>query len=262
VSSLEDQLGGSSGSAAPIVRVGTIQASPAPNGGTAWVKFVDTQPAVELPFITSYVPVAGDVVEASFLSSTGGTMQGLILGGKANQSGNLVINPNFYRAPILTFPPVNAPPYHWYRYVASGTASIFCQVMRQSVMRFIGNISAPGGGLASETYVYSSAIPIKAGASYQLTAAGHASVFAGAALTVQSRVAWFGSATDDYPAFKSETQFGTDALGAVTETDIYHYGTLTAPAGVGFARVVMRQNWTGATPAGNMMWAEIVMLPV
>lgn len=251
------------GPAQPVLRTGTVQASPPPTAKICWVRFGPDEDPLDLPYLAGYVPVAGDEVSALFAAR--GTMQGIVLGGRQSQSGNMVINGNFYRAPILVFPPVNAPPYHWFRYVASGTGALFCQVFKPSLMRFIGNVNQPSSPANSDTTIYSSAIPVRAGAAYSITTAGHASLFINSALTVQSRVAWFAEAAADYPNFISETQFGADTLAANSETDIYHFtNATTAPAGAAYARVVMRHNHTssGASSGGNMQWAEAVMLPV
>lgn len=260
---IADEVNSPTPAAAPMLRVGVIQASPAPTADRVSVLIFQSSDPVRVVYMAPYVPVAGDVVNVLLLG--GSTTSGIVLGGRAAQSGNLVVNSNFYRAPILVFPPINAPPYHWFRYVTSGTAALFCQVFKGSVMRFVGNVAQPSSPANSDTTVYTSPIPVTAGALYSLTTAGHASVFANGALTVQSRVAWFADAISDYPNFISETQFGTDALAASSETDIYHFTNGTAaPAGATYARVVMRHLHTssGAGSGGNMQWAEVVMLPV
>lgn len=257
-------MAGPNGPAGSTLRIGIVVASPAPTAQICWIDFGDGSAPLDVPFAGGYIPVAGDVVSVLFSSSPTGSMRGLVLGGQATQSGNMVINGNFYRAPILTFPPVNAPPYHWNRYVASGTAAVFAQFFHPSKMRFIGNVNfAPGGAASSDTFIYSSAIPVEPGRQYIATAAGHSSTFVLTTLTVQSRVAWFTDAQADYPNFASETQYGSDTYGANLENDPYHTGTVTAPAGALFARMVMRNSFTvtGAGGGGNSMWAEIVLLP-
>lgn len=262
---LADVLGQSGGTASPISRSAVVQASPAPNAATAWVKFVDSQPAIELPYVAGYIPVAGDVVNVQFVSGDA-SMQGMIMGAKATTAGNMVVNPNFYRAPLLVFPIANAPPFHWYRYVASGVAANFCQIMDTTAKRFIGNVAGAGGNQAGDTYIYTSPIPVKPGRSYYLTTSGHASVFVNTTLTVQSRLAFFSDAATDYPNFISETQFGSDLFPAASENDPYHFGTVTAPTGLttaSWARLVMRQSFTAGGVGGgggNMMWSEVVML--
>lgn len=259
---LSDEVNPATPAAAIVMRIGVVQATPAPTANMVSVLVFEGTDPIRVTYLAPYVPVAGDVVEVLLLG--GSSTSGIVIGGRGAQSGNLVVNPNFYRAPTLVFPPINAPPYHWFRYVASGSAGLFCQVFKPSVLRFIGNVAGAGGNTSGDTFTYSSAIPVTAGANYSLTTTGHASVFTNTTLTVQSRVAWFADPADDYPNFASETQFGSDTFGASTENDPYHTGTLTAPAGATHARLVLRNNFvtSGAGGgAGNMQWAEVVMLP-
>jgi hypothetical protein len=258
---LDETLAGPGGPAQPVVRIGTVVASPAPTAAVCWVEMAAGQPPIDMPFVTSYVPVAGDKVEVLF-ASAGNSMQGIVVGGQASQSGNMVVNGNFYRAPLLDFPPINNPPYHWFRYVASGNAGVVCQAIQQTYQRLVMVVQAVSGVSSGDTFAYSSAIPVVAGSSYKVTSIGVASTAVLTTLTLYSRIAWFADSVSVYPNFLAETQFGTDVVGASATQNIYEFGTVTAPAGATFARFVMRNQHvgTGAGSGSSMWWSEATML--
>lgn len=240
--------------AQPGLRIGTVLGSPPATAQTAWVEIFEGGDPVELPFQTGYVPVAGDSVNVLLLG--GANSSGIILGGRAGQSGNMVLNHAFQRAPALEIPATNEPPYHWSRYLASGTAAVLCQVPYQSAMALTMDMS---GSAIGDTYAYSAAIPVTAGAAYEIRTMGHIATFVSSAVTVQSSIAWFATADPEYPNYVSATAVGSDAIGAGADTDIYHAANVTAPTGISFARVVLRTNHTGSG-GGEMYWNEVVML--
>lgn len=256
---LADEVNPPNPAAAPVLRIGTVLASPAPTADKVSVRVFDGGDPLRLTYQTGYVPVAGDVVNVLMLG--GSTTAGIVLGGRAGQSGNLVVNGNFYRSATLDFPAVNNPPYHWFRYVASGTAGLVCQVAHQSYQR-LGMLVAEQTGASSDTSAYSSPFPVAAGLSYKLTTFGRASTFVGTPGTVQSKIAWFADATTDYPNFLSEQQFpglGIDTVPANSFQDIYHYGTVTAPAGATNARIVLRSSFSAGSGI-NTTWFEAIAL--
>lgn len=258
--SLADQISPATPAAAVVMRIGVVQATPAPTADLVSVLiFEDTDP-IRVTYLAPYVPVAGDVVEVFLLG--GSAAAGIVAGGRAAQSGNMVVNPNFYRAPALEFPPVNSPPYHWSRYVASGSAAVVCQVPYQPTQRLMMGVQATSGINSGDTYAYSSAIPVNAGSSYNARSMGVAVTNVSTALTVQSRVAFFSDAGIEYPSFIAETQFGTDAVGASSTTNIFHAGSVTAPAGTTHARMILRQSNVGsAGGSGSVMyWSELALL--
>lgn len=252
--SIGEQVNPPNAAAQPQLRIGTVLSDPPATAQTAWVQIFDGGDPVEFPFQTGYVPVAGDSVNVLLLG--GANSAGIILGGRAGQSGNMVLNGNFQRAPALEVPPTNEPPYHWTRYPASGTAAVLCQVPYQSAMALTMDMS---GSAIGDTYAYSAAIPVTPGATYEIRSMGHITTFLGSAVTIQTRIAWFTQADDVYPNFASENQVGTDTIGAAASSDIYHTLDITAPAGATHARIALRTNHT-AGGGGNMYWNEIVML--
>lgn len=259
---LAGQINSPTPPAEPSLRIGTVLASPVPTADKVSVQVFASGDPLRLPYQTGYVPVAGDLVNVLLLG--GSSSAGIVLGGRASQAGNLVVNGNFYRAPSLDFPPVNAPPYHWFRYVASGNAAVVCQAVHQTYQRLTMVVSAQTGVSSGDTYAYSSAFPVVAGTSYKLTSFGHISTNASTTVTVQSRIAFFGDGTTAYPGFASETQYGTDAIGASASTDIYHFGTVVAPTGATYAQIALRANHagSGAGSGSNMYWSEVIALKV
>jgi hypothetical protein len=248
--SLDQTLGGPSGPAQPILRKGTVVASPKPTATLCWVQFAPGEDPADLPYLNPYVPVAGDEVEVLF-ASAGVSMQGIVLGGRAGQSGNLVVNGNFYRAPQLILPTSNTPPYLWERYVASGTAANVCQIAHGTYQRLMGAVDV-AGLISGDTRMVHAGFPVVTGETLSFTAFGE--VFASANQTINSdlRVAWMANDRDPYPAASvSETVLFTNPAFTNTISKYYMSGTAVVPGGATHARVVIRVNHVGTTSGAS-----------
>ena len=245
---------------APSVRTGVVVASPAPTAATAWVMIDQNGEAFQMPYQAPYVPVAGDLVNVLMVGAD--AKSAIILGPKAGQAGNMVANGNFYRSAALDFPPVNAPPYHWFRHVASGAAAVVCQTPHFSYHRLMMVFSAVGGVSSGDTYAYSSAIPVTAGATYNLRTLAQISTAVSTTVTAQSRIAWFSTAEAVYPNFLSENQFGSDVVPAGSNNGLYHAGSVAAPPSAAFARIALRADHVGSAvgSGSSSYWSEVVML--
>jgi hypothetical protein len=261
VGAIASKVNPPSGQAQPQLLIGTVVASPAPTADRVSVRIYDGVDPIRLPYQTGYVPVADDLVNVLLLGS--GNNSGIVLGGRQGQSGNLIVNGNFYRAPALKIPVVNYPPYHWSRYVASGTASPVCQIAHQTYQRLGMIISTPSGAAGSDTSAYSSPFPVVSNANYDFIAFGHLRTFTNSSATVESRIAWFADSAGDYPNFISEVSLGSDTKGASIDWDQYHYGTaVIPPAGATYARMVLRLSFisSGAGSGANCYWFEAIAL--
>jgi hypothetical protein len=260
---MADRQGSPAGTAQPVVRTGVVLASPLATGSTVWVRLDEDGDAVELPYLTSYMPITGDIVQVMFQSGQGGTMSGIVLGGKSGLAGNLVINPNFYRGPALDLlPSVSAPPYHWFIHHAAGTAALVASVPHPSYQKLMMMVQNSGNN-TGDLYMYSTAFPVTQGRAYDIRTFAHGVTGPNSAVTVTSYIAWFFTGQAVYPNFHSQDQVGQNIQGSSTTYELYHSATFTAPTGIAWARVAMRAQYNGTTVGSNATtnWSEILVLP-
>lgn len=246
----DDLIGGpNASSGASIVRTGTVLASPAPTGSRVSVQVDRDGPLLPpMPYLASYVPKPGDLVWVLFAVTPGGSLSGLVLGGKAGQSGNLVMNGNFYQAPQLVLPSANNPPYLWERYVASGTGANACQAAHGVFQRLFGALDIAGNN-SGDTRMVHAGFPVVAGETLTFTTFGSASVNASTTVTIYWRVAWMADDAKAYPDFISETALANTAALTNTTSPFYLTNTATVPAGATHARVLVGGNHV-STPGG------------
>lgn len=223
--------------AVTVMRVGTVVASPAPTGTTCYVRIYDGGDAQEMPYQAPYVPVAGDKVNILY-TTVGATGTGIVIGGKAGQSGNLVANGDFHAHPQPTLATL-LPPFLWERFVGSGTpAGVSTVFSEQRPQMLIGGFTAA----ASDTYAVSAAFPVTPGEVLAFDAALQASVVP-ASVTVDLRVGWMIGPRDAWAQADSVSLIDTD--NDTVPFSSWLTGTATVPAGVAWARVAVRANFVG-----------------
>lgn len=227
----------------PVVRIGTVLATPAPTATSVAVRFETDGPTHFLPYQAPYVPVTGDQVNVLWYAASGVTMAGIVLGGRAGQSGNLVPNGDFRSVDHLR-PASNAiPPHMWSKYTAAGPAAVVSGVLNTQKQRQMLMLDAASSA-SSDNYVFSAAIPVKPGQLLEIDSMFDAFLGTNTSLTVQTRVGWFASATDVYPNFISESLIDSDVM--TVNADFWQSGDITVPLSAAFARVAVRANYTNS----------------
>ena len=214
------------------MRLGVVQASPAPQADYVWV-MVDGAP-IQAAYFTNYVPITNDRVTVT----QDGT-DWFVLGGKSGASGNLVVNGDFmvHPQPQLT---TSLPPYMWGHYRAAGSAASVVSAGLSSVYQKPVMFIAVNSASASDNYAYSAAFPVTPGDLLYVDASGSSSSSGGVTLTTTLRVGWFIDGQSVYPNFISETVVQTNST--TTSSSWWLTGTATAPAGAAYARVAIRAN--------------------
>lgn len=247
---------GTSGPSDPTSRTGTVVAVPAPTASLVWVDMGGPEP-VDLPYLNTYVPVPGDQVEVLF-RSVNGNMQGLVLGGRAGQSGNLIPNGDFRAQSQLSLATINTP-YMWNFYHASGGAahsfvfgaldSVHTATSGQPVMIVTTDIQ-----LASDDYAYSAAVQTHPGEKFSVDALWNVSTNSPPGCNIYLMAGFFAGAEDLWPAAMSTTVIDTDnltspvAVGGFTQ---WQSGQITVPAGANYVRIAMRGEVTGGSGLGG-----------
>lgn len=257
----EDIFGGPDASLGPaIVRTGVVLADPPATGAKVSVQVDADGPLLPpMPYLGSYVPKPGDLVWVLFSTSPGGSLSGLVLGGKAGRAGNRVMNGNFQQAPQLVLPTANNPPYLWSRYVASGSAANVAQIAHGIYQRLMGAIDAPDG-VTGDTRMVHAGFPVTPGETLTFTAFGEVTNDASHTFNIDMRVAWMADDTKAYPNFVSETTIASAGPYTNTTAKYYLTGSALVPAGVTTARVVIRASHTAGlgTSNGTVYVAEVV----
>lgn len=230
---LPEQLAPPTAAAAPVLRVGTVLASPAATAETCWVDIFGEP--IELDYLSPYVPIPGDQVQV-LLQSASGTMTGVVLGGLSGRSANRVVNGDFRAHPqpdVLT----SRLPYTWGQVLISGGAAVvgmYMQTDYQRALAFIGRSVAS----ASDNLVYSAAFPVNEGETLYLDACTDARGMA-ATLTVTFRVAFYTEPTVDWNTDSfSDTLIYTDSGAAAFTT--WATGNIVVPTGAMYARFAIR----------------------
>jgi hypothetical protein len=241
---LENQLGDPNGPPQAVFRVGTVVASPPPTASVVWVQMGAGQDPVDVPYVSPYVPVAGDRVVIAW-QTTNGTLQGIVIGGQNGQAGNLVVNGEFRRHPQPQVA-VSKPPYQWAQYVASGQAAIVCGSFSSLLQRHV-MIIAIGNGIAGVNYAYSAAIAVTPGETLYGDLVYDALCFAASptTLTVDLRVGWFANSSNVYPNFISESVLATQNTNVVGGDPWAISGNAVVPSGATYARVGIRASQAG-----------------
>lgn len=240
---LADQVNPPTPAAAPTLRVGIVQASPAPTATRVTVLiFEDTDP-VRIAYQAPYVPVAGDVVSVLLVGGT--TNSGIVLGLRSGQAGNLVPNSDFGRHPQPQLS-VSKPPYMWAQYTESGQAALVAGAFASTLLRHTMLIAITVSS-AGVNYAYSSAIPVTPGETLYGDATYVATVFAGSptTVTVSLRVAFFTSETDVYPNYISESTLFSQATSTPGGDSQAISGSAVVPASATHARASLRVSQAG-----------------
>jgi len=213
------------------MRIGTVQADPAPQADYVWVLVDGT--VVQASYFTNYVPIPGDRV-----TITQDGTDWFVLGGKSGYAGNLVVNGDFSVFPQALPLGTDLPPWNWYHYQASGPGFVTTGLSSITSYRPAMGI-ADNSATASDNYAYSAAFPVTAGRTYTFDS-GVQVQSAGATLTATLRVAWLVVATDTYPTFISESVIGTVTTAVFNPNSAWLSGTAVAPVGATYARVAIR----------------------
>lgn len=228
------------------MRIGVVQGSPAPQADYVWVLVDGT--SIQAAYFTNYVPIPGDRV----VVTQDGT-DWFVLGGRSGSAGNLVVNPD-YRVFAQAQVALSLPPYTWSHVRVSGTTSSVVCVAESSTLLIPIMLMANSIAGASDNAAASAAFPVTPGQT--LTTDVPVSLSAGAStLTVTSRLAFFAAAADVYPNFVSETTTGTAST--TTSTTAWLTGTAVVPAGVTYARFVVRSVSTGSFVSVSVGYSSV-----
>jgi len=229
--------------AVPALRIGIVQASPAPTATRVSVLVDEESSPIRVSYQAPYVPVAGDTVNVLLLG--GSTNSGIVLGLRSGQAGNLVPNSDFGRhpQPQLT---VSKPPYMWTQYTASGQVALVAGAFASTLLRHC-MLMAITVSVTGVNYAYSAAIPVTPGETLYGDLVYMATVFAGSptTVTVSLRVAFFASETDDFPSSISESTLATQATNTPGGEPNAISGNVVVPSGVAFARAAVRVSQAG-----------------
>jgi hypothetical protein len=242
-----------SGPSDPISRTGTVVAFPVATAAIVWVNMGGPAP-VDLPYLTSYVPVPGDQVEVLF-RSVNGSMQGIVVGGRAGQSGNLAANGSFYAQRHPSASDLQ-PPYMWDSYHASGTGNPVLWGAFDPVAHRLAMVQMTNLQNADDFYSFSAAIPVNTaadapGETFNVDALWYLSTASPPGVTVQLIVGWFQEVTDGWADAATTTT--VMSLGPTTTPGSnWQSGSVTHPGGgVEYARVALRTVVTGGSGLGG-----------
>lgn len=229
----------------PVLRVGTVLATPAPTSDRVTVLLQDGGEPVPLPYLTPYVPVPGDQVSVLYVSGSGNAMSGLVLGGRAGQAGNLVPNSAFLRHAQAQVG-VNRPPYLWAHHHASGQLAFVSGTFSGILQRHALTV-AINNGVTGDNYVYSSAIPVTPGETLYVDSTADALCFAPnpTSLTTRLIVAWFTDAETPWPDQLSATQAASTVTDFAGGDGFWLTGSVVPPSTARFARVAIRATQSG-----------------
>lgn len=236
-------------------RIGLIVSDPPATATLASVQLEQDGQVHQMFYTAPYVPVAGDLVNVALVGSE--TQAGIILGGRAGQSGNLVANGNFQAAPILTLPvTASAPPYLWTHHHASGVLGIVAQYPFD--MRLGLAVVCQTGVASADNSAVSAAIPVTPGETITWALNGRMVIGAASTVTSELRVAYFDKETAVYPFYVSETLIGTDT--DTLDIEVFFSAAALVPAQVTHARAVVRMNvvGAGAFSGGTLLVGEVV----
>lgn len=224
----------------PLVRTGIVQADPPPTATLVTVQ-IDGGDTHRLPFQTGYVPVPGDRVNVLLLSGSGASLSGIVLGGQAGQTGNLVVNGDFQRIPPASA--VNTMPYLWGQYRVSGSTTVIYSLPLPAFMRPVMRFDSVSE-TAGENYAYSAPFAVKPGETINAEMLVQFDIFGTVSLDADLRLAWFANDTSVYPSQISDIAIATYTP-FTSSGNAYYQGSATAPAGTGYARVAVHVQHTG-----------------
>lgn len=236
---ISSALASSTSTPRPLVRTAVVQADPPPTASAVTV-LIDGGDTHRLPYQTGYVPVPGDRVNVLLLSGSGAALSGIVLGGQAGQTGNLVINGDFTRIPPASA--VNTMPYLWGQYRVSGSTtaiySLPLPAFMRPVMRF-DSVSETAG----ENYAYTAPFSVVPGETINAEMLVKYDIFGTVTLNADLRLAWFANDTSVYPSQISDIAIATYTP-FTSSGDAYYQGSATVPSGANFARVAVRVQHT------------------
>ncbi len=248
---LREQINPPNPPAQSSLRVGTVLDSPPATAQTVWVRVFEGGDPVELPYLAGYVPVPGDQVNVLLLG--GATAAGIVLGGRAGQSGNLVVNGRFQEAPQFPQPASTDVPYHWTLWTASGQAAIVAGSYDGNGLRRVLLCQSLAGG-AGDNYVISAPFSCEPGETLFADAISDFVTLAGGlgptTVTEELLVLWFDSRDKAYPNVVSQDLIATVSDNADLD-GVWLGGSATAPPGATFARVAFRVTQSG----GNLLYS-------
>lgn len=232
---LGEQVNPPNPAAQPALRIGTVLDSPPVTSTTVWVEIFEGGDPVELPFQSGYVPVPGDLVNVLLLG--GANTAGIVLGGRAGQSGNLVLNGDFTRIRALQGGVVPAgPPHLWGQYLASGTGQVVALLQPDHQMPMLGMFDNAASGTQ---YAYSAPFPVTPGETIKGDMVFDLVHVPTCSVTISLMVGWFNDRRTTWPAQLSEsTLMASSALTFSTKQLLS--GSAVAPALSSFARVAVK----------------------
>lgn len=249
--SLARAVASPTGPAQSTIRVGTVVASPAPTGDVVWVQLDDDGDAHDLPYLSSYIPVAGDEVMVLFLSAPG-AMQGLVLGGRSGQAGNLVVNGSMARHPTPTVTGAT-PPYGWQISNVSGNTAVHGTILSSVYQRPVMMVASTSGS-AADNVAYSAAFAIAPEETIAVDVVFQASTVP-ASVTVTAKIAWLAGADDQWDQALSTTTIASDndtvPFGSALS------GSATAPTSAAYARVGVEVGFVGAGSGYTVLISEV-----
>lgn len=227
------------------MRIGTVQASPAPQADYVWVQ-VDGA-VVQAAYFTNYVPIPGDEV----VITQDGT-DWFVLGGRSGRAGNLAVNGDFAVHPQPTISS-SLPAYMWGQAQVSGAPTIAFVGLRAADSTLVFKLAtSPPSAAASDSYIYSAAFPVTPGTTLYIDVAGQVFGSGGITSTATIRACWFADGQDTaFPAALGETVIDTQAT--TTSLTFWSTGSTVVPVGAMYARLAGRLVYAGGGGSGGAL---------
>lgn len=226
------------------IRIGVVQASPAPQADYVWVVVDESEPT-PCAFFTGYVPVPGDRVVV--------TKEGtdwFVLGGRSGAAGNLVLNPDFMAHPEVTLSTTtDSPPWNWGHHTASGSAVLVTALANGGSLQPLMIHASTANG-AAESFAYTAAFPVDEGDEIFCDIDGNMASTNGANLTNQLRLYWYAAGDAPFTSSLSNTLVASVSTTSSSSFPYWLNGSGTAPAGATYARLVQRVSFPGGGSAG------------